>query len=249
MLEVTNLTSTYDGIAALRDASLRVDDGSIVALIGSNGAGKTTLLNTVSGFVTARSGSVKFDSAEILGLKSHRIARMGILQVPEGRQVLGPLSVMENLLLGRLASKNRSGSAGDLDTVFELFPKLRERVNQLSGSLSGGEQQMLAIGRALMGDPKLLLLDEPSLGLAPKIVDTVFEALGKLNARGLSILLVEQNARRALEIASTAYVIETGSVIRSGSGAELLQDPDISAHYLGGSVQRNAVKPTNGISR
>jgi len=237
MLEICEVTSGYAGIMALRKVSLTIEDGAITALIGSNGAGKTTLLNTLSGFVSAREGSAKFNGRELLGERPHRVARMGVLHVPEGRQVLAPLSVLENLRLGRLAAADSAGGGTALETVFELFPRLKERSEQMAGSLSGGEQQMLAIGRALMGEPKLLLLDEPSLGLAPKVIDLVFEALQELNRRGLSILLVEQNARRALQVAGTAYVIERGRIVRSGGGAELLRDPDIEALYFGGDTR------------
>jgi len=248
MLEISNLTSGYGGIVAVRKVSLTVEDGGITALIGSNGAGKTSLLNTISGFVSAREGSVKFNGREILGERPHRVARLGILHVPEGRQVLAPLSVLENLRLGRLAASTPTTVAETLDKVFELFPRLQERSSQLAGSLSGGEQQMLAIGRALMGEPKLVLLDEPSLGLAPKIIDLVFEVLERLNQRGLSILLVEQNARRALEVARSAYVIERGRIVRSGSAQELLHDQEIEALYFGGDVKHSDSSATASVS-
>jgi branched-chain amino acid transport system ATP-binding protein len=234
MLEVRNLTSSYGGIVAVRGASLRVAAGQCVALIGSNGAGKTTLLHTVCGLMRPTSGDVAFRDADITGQPAYRVARKGILLVPEGRQILGPLSVRENLALGHLALGARAGGPySNLDAVLELFPRLAERLEQLAGSLSGGEQQMLAIGRALMGAPDLLLLDEPSLGLAPIVVATVFETLKRLNEAGLTILLVEQNARRALAIADYAYVMERGRVVDEGSSERLRSDPNIQSHYLG----------------
>jgi branched-chain amino acid transport system ATP-binding protein len=234
MLEVRNLTSSYGGIVAVRGASLRVAAGQCVALIGSNGAGKTTLLHTVCGLMRPASGEITFRDADITGQPAYRVARKGILLVPEGRQILGPLSVRENLELGRLALGARPGGPNaNLEAVLELFPRLAERLEQLAGSLSGGEQQMLAIGRALMGAPDLLLLDEPSLGLAPIVVATVFETLQRLNEAGLTILLVEQNARRALAIADYAYVMERGRIVDEGPSERLRSDPNIQSHYLG----------------
>jgi branched-chain amino acid transport system ATP-binding protein len=237
MLEVRDLTSAYGGIVAVRGASLRVAAGQCVALIGSNGAGKTTLLHTVCGLMRPASGDISFRDANITGQPAYRVARKGILLVPEGRQILGPLSVRENLELGRLALGARSsGPYANLQAVLELFPRLAERLEQLAGSLSGGEQQMLAIGRALMGGPDLLLLDEPSLGLAPIVVSTVFETLKRLNEAGLTILLVEQNARRALAIANYAYVMERGRIVHEGASERLRSDPNIQSHYLGGAT-------------
>jgi branched-chain amino acid transport system ATP-binding protein len=234
MLEVRDLTSAYGGIVAVRGASLRVAAGQCVALIGSNGAGKTTLLHTVCGLMRPASGDITFRDANITGQPAYRVARKGILLVPEGRQILGPLSVRENLELGRLALGARSsGPYANLEAVLELFPRLAERLEQQAGSLSGGEQQMLAIGRALMGGPDLLLLDEPSLGLAPIVVSTVFETLKRLNGAGLTILLVEQNARRALAIANYAYVMERGRIVDEGASERLRSDPNIQSHYLG----------------
>ena len=231
MLTIEQLVTSYGGIQALRGVSLTVPEGAMVALIGPNGAGKTTMLNTLSGIVRPRSGRVLFQEQDLVGLAPHRIARAGLLQVPEGRQVLASMSVEENLELGRLAS--RTTEAADLGRVYELFPVLRERRRQDSGSLSGGQQQMLAIGRALMANPKLLLLDEPSLGLAPLIVSQVFDALVQLNRGGLTILLVEQNARRALEMTQYAYVLEQGRIVREGASADLARDSQIASHYLG----------------
>ena len=231
MLNVTSLRAGYGGIQAVRDVSLDVADGGMVALIGPNGAGKTTLLNALSGLVRPEAGRVTLAGADIMGRPGHGIARLGLLQVPEGRRVLGPLSVLENLLLGRQAARGRA--PGRLDQVFELFPVLAERRMQASGSLSGGQQQMLAIGRALMGAPRLLLLDEPSLGLSPLMAGSVFAALARLNAAGLAMLIVEQNARRALAATRNAYVMEGGRIVAQGDSAALLHDPAIIAHYLG----------------
>ena len=236
MLILDSVTSAYGGIVAMRDVGLTVESGRIVALIGPNGAGKTTLLNTVSGVVRPKGGRVVFQGRVITGDAAYRIARLGLVQVPEGRQVLGPLSVRENLELGRLAAAKRAGTLeADLGAVYRLFPRLEERATQTAGSLSGGEQQMLAIGRALMGRPAMLLLDEPSLGLAPVVVGQVFAALERLNEDGMTILLVEQNAKRALELASYAYVMERGQIVHRGPSVALRRDPQIVAHYLGGS--------------
>jgi branched-chain amino acid transport system ATP-binding protein len=234
MLTVRDLSAFYGGIAAVRGASLTVAAGKCVALIGSNGAGKTTLLNAICGALRPAAGNILFGETNITGEPAYRVARRGILLVPEGRQILGPLTVRENLELGRLAlGSRRRGRRASLDAVFDLFPRLAERVEQVAGSLSGGEQQMLAIGRARMGEPELLLLDEPSLGLAPIVVAAVFEALKRLNSSGLTILLVEQNARRALEIADYAHVMERGRIVDEGESARLRTDPSIQSHYLG----------------
>jgi branched-chain amino acid transport system ATP-binding protein len=234
MLEVRDLTAAYGGIVAVRGASLSVAPGQCVALIGSNGAGKTTLLHTLCGLMRPSAGSMLFRGASIAGEPAYRVARKGMLLVPEGRQILGPLSVRENLELGRLALGSRPGGPyASLDAVLGLFPRLAERMEQVAGSLSGGEQQMLAIARALMGSPDLLLLDEPSLGLAPIVVSAVFDTLKRLNASGLTILLVEQNARRALDIAGYAYVMERGRIVDEGKSARLRSDPNIQSHYLG----------------
>jgi len=203
-----------------------------VALIGANGAGKSTLLNCLSGTVRARRGSVHFEGHDITGMKPHRVAREGLLQVPEGRQILVELTVEENLLLGELARGSRTSSYG-LKDVYQLFPILEDRRTQKGGTLSGGQQQMLAIGRALMGGPRLLLLDEPSLGLSPIITDQVFEALRRLNGSGLTILLVEQNAHRALQATQRAYLLEHGELAFQGQSADLINDEKVIAHYLG----------------
>jgi branched-chain amino acid transport system ATP-binding protein len=233
VLTIDTLRTSYDGIEALRGTSLAVSAGEVVAIIGANGSGKTTLINTVSGVLRPGAGRVTFDGADVTGLASHHVARRGLLQVPEGRRILGPLTVRENLELGRQARGRRRDGTDDLDRIFALFPRLRERLRQAAGSLSGGEQQMLAIGRALMGRPRLLMLDEPSLGLAPVIVAQVFDALAALNREGLTILLVEQNARRALDIADRAYVLERGQIVRADTAAVLKTDAAIKASYLG----------------
>jgi branched-chain amino acid transport system ATP-binding protein len=232
MLEVKDLAAAYSGIEALRGVSLHIEAGEMVALIGANGAGKSTLLNCLSGTVRARRGSVHFEGHNITGMKPHRVAREGLLQVPEGRQILVELTVEENLLLGELARGSRTSSYG-LKDVYQLFPILEDRRTQKGGTLSGGQQQMLAIGRALMGGPRLLLLDEPSLGLSPIITDQVFEALRRLNGSGLTILLVEQNAHRALQATQRAYLLEHGELAFQGNSADLINDEKVIAHYLG----------------
>jgi branched-chain amino acid transport system ATP-binding protein len=232
MLEVKDLAAAYSGIEALRGVSLHIEAGEMVALIGANGAGKSTLLNCLSGTVRARRGSVHFEGHNITGMKPHRVAREGLLQVPEGRQILVELTVEENLLLGELARGSRTSEYG-LKDVYQLFPILEDRRTQKGGTLSGGQQQMLAIGRALMGGPRLLLLDEPSLGLSPIITDQVFEALRRLNGSGLTILLVEQNAHRALQATQRAYLLEHGELAFQGNSADLINDEKVIAHYLG----------------
>ncbi len=232
MLEVKDLVATYSGIHALRGVSLSVEQGEIVALIGANGAGKSTLLNCISGVVKPPQGSIRFSDDEITSVSPWKISQRGLLQVPEGRQILSELTVLENLQLGTTALSGRAPTY-ELGRVLELFPVLDERQEQSAGSLSGGEQQMLAVGRALMGAPKLLLLDEPSLGLAPVIIKQVFDALRALNEDGLTILLVEQNAKQALNVTSRAYVIEQGKVVKEDSSEALAKDPDVLASYLG----------------
>jgi branched-chain amino acid transport system ATP-binding protein len=232
LLVVDGLETFYGGIAALRGVSFEVHTGSVVALVGANGAGKSTTLNTISGLLTPRAGTITFAGQEIGGWRADRIASLGLIQAPEGRQVLAPMTVEENLLLGAYTRRDREIRA-DLAATYERFPRLAERRYQLSGSLSGGEQQMLAIGRALMARPRLLMLDEPSLGLAPLIVAEVFHLIATLKAQGSTILLVEQNARKALAVADTAYVLEGGRVTRSGPAATLRNDPAIVAAYLG----------------
>jgi len=237
MLTLDGLMVSYAGIEAVRGVGLEVREGEMVALIGPNGAGKSTLLNAVSGLVRAARGSVRFAGGEICGLAAHRIARRGLLQVPEGRQILAQLSVRENLLLGALALGRRPARYG-IAQVHATFPVLEERGGQAAGTLSGGEQQMLAIGRAMMGSPRLLLLDEPSLGLSPAMAQQVFATLRTLNEGGLTILLVEQDARRALAVTDRAYVIERGVIVRDGASAALAKDPRVIAHYLGHEPQQ-----------
>jgi branched-chain amino acid transport system ATP-binding protein len=232
MLEITDLKANYSGIHALRGVSLKVMRGEMVALIGPNGAGKSTLLNCVSGQVPVAGGSIRLEGDEMAGRDPWTVSRRGLLQVPEGRQVFAELTVLENLQLGATALRGRA-AAYPLERVFELFPILAERRAQRAGSLSGGQQQMLAIGRALMGGPRLLLLDEPSLGLAPLIVSQVFATLVALNKEGLTILLIEQNAKQALDVTHRAYVIEQGRIVHSGASRQLAGDPEIEAHYLG----------------
>jgi branched-chain amino acid transport system ATP-binding protein len=231
MLEIDDLAMGYGGITAVRGVSLSAAAGQIVGIIGPNGAGKTSLINTISGLFKPKSGRVRFDGTDISGLPAHWVARLGVIQVPEGRQVLGPMTVEENLELGRQAAVGRA--SGVLDHIYALFPILAQRRRQLAGSLSGGEQQMLAIGRALMGAPRVLMLDEPSLGLSPLMATQVFDALVNLNRGGLTILIVEQNARRALAATTYAYVIERGTIVQHGASAALASDPEIIAHYLG----------------
>lgn len=234
MLEIKDITASYSGIRALNGVSLKVSEGEMVALIGPNGAGKSTLLNVVSGIVRRSAGQVVFSGRDLSGMGAYEISRLGLLHVPEGRQILGDLTVRENLLLGVTALHGRPATH-TLDRIHELFPILAERRDQRAGSLSGGQQQMLAIGRALMGGPRLLLLDEPSLGLSPLMAGQVLGALRQLNAEGLTTLLVEQNARQALRSTHRAYLIEQGRVVREGRSDELANDPEVIAHYLGQS--------------
>jgi branched-chain amino acid transport system ATP-binding protein len=232
MLTVTQLRAGYRGIEALRGIDLQIAAGEMVAIIGANGAGKSTLLNCLSGVVRASAGAIAFDGIDILRRAPHLVSRAGLLHVPEGRQVLAQMSVRENLVLGALALGKRPPRY-DLARVFALFPILQERLEQMAGTLSGGQQQMLAIGRALMGNPRLLLLDEPSLGLSPLVTQQVFAALTALHRDGLTILVVEQNARRALSATQRAYVLEQGRIVLSGPSAQLAEDPQVIAHYLG----------------
>lgn len=238
LLEVKGLCVNYGRIEAIRDITFTVDEGEIVTLIGANGAGKTTTLKTISGLRPVREGTILFDGKDITSMPAHERPVLGIGQSPEGRGVFVGMTVMENLEMGAYArSDRRSGAVKrDLDRVFELFPRLKERVNQAAGSMSGGEQQMLAIGRALMAKPKLLLLDEPSMGLAPKLIQQIFEIVTEINSQGTTVLLVEQNAAQALKRSHRAYILETGEIVREGTGAELAADPAVKAAYLGGDV-------------
>ena len=235
MLTVTDLSVSYDAITALEGVSFKIDAGSIVTLVGSNGAGKTTTLRALSGLVRPRTGRIEFLGENIAGLPAHEIVARGLSHVPEGRMIFGNLTVAENLAMGAYLQRDRARIAADREYVFSIFPRLAERRAQSAGTLSGGEQQMLAIGRALMGNPKFLLLDEPSLGLAPRLISTIFEKILEINrAHGVTILLVEQNAHLALEISHHAYVLESGRIVMSGASAQLRTDPQLKAAYLGG---------------
>jgi branched-chain amino acid transport system ATP-binding protein len=235
MLEVRNLTVSYGAITALHGISLSVPDGKIVTLIGANGAGKTTALKTVSGLLKPRSGEILYDGKNIASLPPHQIVKRGLSHVPEGRMIFANLTVMENLQLGAYLQTDRQIVRHELEHVFTLFPRLQERERQIAGTLSGGEQQMLAIGRALMSRPKFLMLDEPSLGLAPLLVKTIFERIVEINRQqGITILLVEQNANLALEISHFGYVLETGKVALQGDSVALRQNPQVKSAYLGG---------------
>ncbi len=235
MLEIRNLTVNYGAITALHDVSLRVEAGSIVTLIGGNGAGKTTTLRAISGMVKPKSGQILFEGRDITGVPAHKLVGQGLAHSPEGRMVFANLTVLENLQMGAYLQRDKAVVARELEFVFGTFPRLQERAAQLAGTLSGGEQQMLAIGRALMSRPKCLLLDEPSLGIAPLLVRSIFAQIVELNrARGLTILLVEQNANLALEISRLGYVLETGRVILADDAAKLRADPQVRDAYLGG---------------
>lgn len=233
MLRIENLHVSYGGIRALRGVSLEVPDGKIVTLIGANGAGKSTMLRTITGLVKAESGSIRWNDNELLGQPTDRIIGAGVAMCPEGRRVFADLTVLENLKIGAYLRKDRAGIEEDLQLVYNLFPRLKERVWQLAGTLSGGEQQMLAVGRALMSRPQLLLLDEPSLGLAPLVVQDIFSILKKINKQGTTMLLIEQNANMALKTADLAYVLETGNISMFGTGADLLADEKVKEAYLG----------------
>ena len=233
MLKIKDLHVSYGGIKALRGVDLEVPDGKIVTLIGANGAGKSTTLRTISGLVKAESGSVTYDGKELLGLSINKILEQGIAQSPEGRRVFPNLTVLENLKIGAYLRKDRDGIEKDIRWIYELFPRLEERHWQPAGTLSGGEQQMLAVGRALMSRPKLLMMDEPSLGLATLVVQGIFDIIRTINRQGVTVLLIEQNANMALKIADYAYVLETGCITKSGTGAALLADESIKEAYLG----------------
>ena len=233
MLKIKDLHVSYGGIKALRGVDLEVPDGKIVTLIGANGAGKSTTLRTISGLVKAESGSITYDGKELLGLSINKILEQGIAQSPEGRRVFPNLTVLENLKIGAYLRKDRDGIEKDVRWIYELFPRLEERYWQPAGTLSGGEQEMLAVGRALMSRPKLLMMDEPSLGLAPLVVQGIFDIIRAINQQGVTVLLIEQNANMALKIADYAYVLETGCITKSGTGAALLADESIKEAYLG----------------
>ncbi len=234
LLEIQNLEVYYGVINALKSVSFEVNEGEIVTLIGANGAGKTTTMQSIMGFIQPKSGNILYQGQSIVGLPTHKIMRMGLTQVPEGRRIFSELNVYENLIMGAYTSKNRASVKNDLEEIYTLFPRLAERRTQMAGMLSGGEQQMLAMGRALMSHPKLLMLDEPSMGLAPILVSQVFDMIKHLNEKGTTILLVEQNAEKALSIADRAYVMETGSITLSGTGSELAASEKVRNAYLGG---------------
>ena len=234
LLEVKDLQVYYGVICALKGISFEVNEGEIVSLIGANGAGKTTMMQSVVGMIPKKGGTVIFDGKDISKMPCHKIVQQGMTQVPEGRRIFQELSVYENLMMGAYTVRNQQRFKEDLDSVFARFPRLAERRNQIAGTLSGGEQQMLAMSRALMIRPKLLMLDEPSMGLAPILVDQIFEIIKELNSQGTTILLVEQNANKALEISDRAYVLETGSITLSGTGAELASSDEVRKAYLGG---------------
>ena len=234
MLKIENLRVAYGGIQALSGISLEVPDGKTVTLIGANGAGKSTTLRTISSLVKAQSGSITYGGMELLGLPSNKILEAGIAQVPEGRRVFPNLTVLENLKVGAYLRNDKDGIEKDVKWVYELFPRLEERHWQLAGTLSGGEQQMLAVGRGLMSRPKMMMLDEPSMGLAPILVEQIFDIIKELHAAGTTILLVEQNAQAALSVADRAYVLETGRISLSGTGGELMASDQVRKAYLGG---------------
>lgn len=233
MLKVSDLNTSYGKIHAIRGISFEVHKGEIVTLIGANGAGKSTTLKTISGMLAPTSGSLMFNGEEIAGMPAHKVTAQHIIHVPEGRRIFAQMTVRENLEMGAFLRKDKDGIAKDLEDVYELFPRLKERLGQKGGTLSGGEQQMLAIGRAMMSKPDLLMLDEPSMGLAPVVVETIFDIIKELNKQGITILLVEQNANVALSIADRGYVLETGKIKLTGTGAELLQDESVRKAYLG----------------
>lgn len=238
MLKINNLVVSYGGIEALKGIDLEVEEGKIVTLVGANGAGKSTTLRTVMGLVKPVSGSIVYDGKDLLKEKTQNLTRYGLNLVPEGRRVFADLTVLENLKIGAFCRKDSKGIKEDLDWVYSLFPILKERAWQLSGTLSGGEQQMLAVGRALMARPKLLMMDEPSLGLAPLIVKDIFRIIREIHKQGVTILLIEQNANAALHIADVGYVMETGRIVLKGNGQELLANEEVKAAYLGHSVKK-----------
>ena len=233
LLEVENIHSYYGHIHALRGVSLTVEEGEIVTLIGSNGAGKTTTLRSIHGILPPREGRIVFRGEEIQGVPAHSMIEKGISQSPEGRKIFHRMTVLENLEMGAYHRKDRTETQDDMARVFDLFPRLKERVKQEAGTMSGGEQQMLAIGRSLMGRPKLLLLDEPSMGLAPVLVERIFQVIEEINKQGTTILLVEQNANVALEIATRGYVLETGTIVNAAPAEKLREDPKVREAYLG----------------
>lgn len=233
MLEVKDLEVCYGVIRAVKGVSFSVEKGEVIALIGANGAGKTTILHTITGLIPAKSGSVVFEGKELTKTPAHKIVGMGMAHVPEGRRVFQQLSVLENLRLGAYTRKDKAGIRESLEKVYARFPRLEERKNQIAGTLSGGEQQMLAMGRALMSNPRIILMDEPSMGLSPLLVSEIFDIIRVISESGTTVLLVEQNAKKALSIADRAYVLETGSITLSGNASDLMHDPSVQKAYLG----------------
>jgi branched-chain amino acid transport system ATP-binding protein len=233
LLELKGVDAFYGRIQALRKMSINVDKGEVVALIGSNGAGKTTTLRTISGLMHPHAGTIHFDGRDITTTPPAKIVGLGICQSPEGRRLFPRMTVIDNLFMGAYTRNDRPGITSDMERVFVLFPRLKERRTQIAGTLSGGEQQMLAMGRALMARPKVMMLDEPSLGLAPILIETIFSIIREINGLGTTVLLVEQNAHKALEVAHRAYVLETGSIVKTGTGQELLASEDVQKAYLG----------------
>ena len=234
ILKVDKLTVHYGAIQALRGVSFDVEQGEIITLIGSNGAGKTTTLHGISNIIKKTAGTVVFDGHDITALPPDKVVAAGLVQVPEGRRVFANLTVRDNLEMGAYTRRDRAGIRQDMENVFSIFPRLKERIRQVAGTLSGGEQQMLAMGRALMAKPRLLLMDEPSMGLAPILVDEIFSIIRRINESGTTILLVEQNAFKALGVAGRAYILETGQIVKTGPAAELMKDDSVKAAYLGG---------------
>lgn len=233
MLKVTDLQVYYGVIQAIKGISFEVNEGEVIALIGANGAGKTTILHTITGLVEAKSGTVEFEGTNITKMPGHKIVTLGMAHVPEGRRVFAELTVLENLKLGAYTRKDKNEIEASLQTVYKRFPRLEERKNQLAGTLSGGEQQMLAMGRALMSRPKIILMDEPSMGLSPIFVNEIFDIIKEVSAGGTTVLLVEQNAKKALSIADRAYVLETGKIVLEGDAKELMNDESVKKAYLG----------------
>ena len=233
MLQVTDLKVNYGVIQAIKGVSFEVNEGEVIALIGANGAGKTTILHTVTGLIAPKSGKIEFEGKDITKMPAHKIVTLGMAHGPEGRRVFADLSVYENLLMGAFTRKDKDEIAKTLEMVYKRFPRLRERKNQVAGTLSGGEQQMLAMGRALMSHPKILLMDEPSMGLSPLFVNEIFDIIKEVNASGTTVLLVEQNAKKALSIADRAYVLETGKIVLDAAADVLMNDPSIKKAYLG----------------
>ena len=233
MLQVTDLQVNYGVIQAIKGVSFEVNEGEVIALIGANGAGKTTILHTVTGLIALKSGKIEFEGKDITKMPAHKIVTLGMAHVPEGRRVFADLSVYENLLMGAFTRKDKDEIAKTLEMVYKRFPRLRERKNQVAGTLSGGEQQMLAMGRALMSHPKILLMDEPSMGLSPLFVNEIFDIIKEVSASGTTVLLVEQNAKKALSIADRAYVLETGKIVLDADADVLMNDPSIKKAYLG----------------